>query len=81
VNDGVCDKYYIAQNRKDAAELGWGVPHFCYLEKGHNGHHICPGGRMHTSEEGGIHKAQLHFELQGSPASRSMRIISSKSLQ
>lgn len=73
MNNRVCDKYYVAQTRGEAKKLGVKVAHFCSLQKGHGGPHMCPGRRMHDPKMGGMHETPLHFDLQTPPVLRNLR--------
>jgi hypothetical protein len=75
----VCDKYYIAQTKGEAKKLGLKEPHFCSLEKGHKGPHVCPGKGMHNSKGGGAHETPFHFEVR-TPSMPRNRVVFPRSV-
>lgn len=74
----ICEKYYIAQTKGEIKRLGLKVPHFCSLQKGHHGPHMCPGRGMHQFKDGGMHDTPLHFELQTPSRSPDQRVAVSR---
>ncbi len=81
MNKELCDKYYMAQTKEEARELGLKVAHFCALQKGHEGHHVCFGGVAHRPEEGGTHITPLNFELGNVSMPSSYDVLTSKAVR